>query len=103
VRVVEAVLAGLFALGGIRSLVLWTRRRFEGTDVADHVLYALFVTGRVGLWLAFAGLFAIDASIDARGRAAVDELTELRWYFVVPLVLTAAQVLAAYFLGRRRS
>ena len=102
-RVVEVVLAGLFALGGLRSLGVWTRRRFEGADAVDHALYALFVTGRVGLWLALAGLFAIYASSDALGRAAVDELTELRWYFVVPLVLTAAQVLAAYFLGRRRS
>ena len=101
-RVAELVLAGLFALGGLRSLAVWTRRRFEGTDATDHALYALFVTGRVGLWLALAGLFGIYASSDARGRAAVDELTELRWYFVVPLVLAAAQILAGYFLGRRR-
>lgn len=101
-RAVEVVLAGLFVLGGLRSLVVWARRPFEGVDVTDHVLYALFVTGRVGLWFAFAGLFAIYASSDATGRAAVDELTDLRWYFVVPLVLTAVQFGASYFLGRRQ-
>lgn len=100
-RIAEIVGAGLCALGGLRSLVYWTRRPVEGRDVSDHVLYALFVTGRVGLWLAFAGLFAIYAASDARGRAAIDELTELRWYFVVPLVLAAAQFLAGYFLARR--
>lgn len=101
-RIAEAVLAGLFALGGLRSLLVWTRRPLGGVDAADHALYALFVTGRVGLWFAFAGLFAVDASSDARGRAAIDELTELRWFFLVPLVLAAAQVLAGYYLGRRR-
>jgi tryptophan-rich sensory protein len=102
VRAIELVLAGLFALGGIRSLLVWSRRPIEGADPADHALFALFVTGRVGSWLAFGGVFAIYASSDARGRAAVDELTELRWFLVVPLVLVAMQIAAAYFLGRRR-
>jgi hypothetical protein len=101
VRVAEIVAAGLFTLGGFRSLVVWMRRRFEGGDAADHALYALFVTGRVGLWLSFAGLFAIYAASDARGRAAFDELSELRWYLVVPLVLGAMQLLAGFFLTRR--
>lgn len=101
-RVVELVLVGLFVLGGIRSLWVWTRRPFEGDDLADHVLYALFVTGRVGLWFAFAGLFAMYAASEARGRAAIDELSEYRWYFLVPLVLAVLQFVAGYFLGRRR-
>jgi hypothetical protein len=100
--VIELVLAVAFAAGGVRSLWVWTRRPFEGRDVTDHLLYALFVTGRVGLWFAFAGLFAIYASSDATGRAATDELSGLRWYFVVPLVLAAMQLGAGYFLGRRR-
>jgi hypothetical protein len=103
VRAVELVVAGLCFLGGLRSLWVWSRRSFEGTDVTDHLLYALFVTGRVGLWFAFAGLFAIYASSDAQGRAAFDELAELRWYFVVPLVLAAMQLGASYFLARRRA
>jgi len=59
------------------------------------------VTGRVGLWFAFAGLFAIYASSDAQGRAAIDELGDLRWYVAVPLVLAGVQFAAGYFLGRR--
>jgi hypothetical protein len=103
VRVAELVLAGLLALGGLRSLWVWVHRRFEGVDVTDHALYALFVTGRVGLWFAFAGLFAIYAASDARGRAAADELGDLRWFAIVPLALGAAQLGAGWFLGRRRS
>lgn len=100
-RVVEIGLAVTFALVGVRSLWTWGRRRFEGTDVTDHLLYALFVTGRVGLWFSFAGLFALSASIRARGRAALDELERYRWYLLVPLGLTAVQALASWFLGRR--
>jgi len=102
VRAVELVLAGLCFLGGLRSLWIWSRRSFEGEGLTDHLLYALFVTGRVGLWFAFAGLFAIYASSDAEGRAAFDELAEVRWYLVVPLLLGALQLGAAYFLARRR-
>ena len=101
-RAVEVVLAVLFVLGGLRSLWVWARRPFEGGDVTDHVLYALFVTGRVGLWFAFAGLFAIYASSDVTGRTAVDELTGVRWYVALPLVLAAVQLAASYFLGRRQ-
>ena len=101
-RAVELVLVVILVAGGLRSLWVWSHRRFEGTAATDLVLYALFVTGRVGLWFSFAGLFAMYAASDARGRAAVDELTEVRWYFVVPLVLAAVQFVAGYFLGRRR-
>lgn len=97
----EIVIAGLLVVGGLRSLWVWGRRPFEGTDVRDHLLYAVFVTGRAGTWFAFAGLFAIYASSDARGRAVVDELAALRWFLLVPIVLTAMQVLARYFLARR--
>ncbi len=99
-RVVELAAAAALAAGGIRSLVVWARRGFEGTDVREHLWFAAFVTGRAGLWFAFAGLFALSAASDARGRAAVDELGELRWYALVPLVLAALQVAAGHFLGR---
>jgi ABC-type Fe3+ transport system permease subunit len=101
VRVVELSIAGLLALAGLRSIWKWSRRAFEGTDVVDHVLYALFVTGRAGLWFSLAGFFVIYASVDARGRAAVDELEPFRWYLVVPLVLAGLQLAAGWFLGRR--
>ena len=100
-RVAEWVLAGLLALGGLRSLWVWARRPFEGSDAVDHALYALYVTGRVGLWFAFAGFFAISASIKTQGRAFVDDFSEYRWYLAVPLVLAAMQFAAGYFLGRR--
>jgi hypothetical protein len=101
VRLVELAIAAAFSAAGLRSLWIWSRRRFEGTDMSDHVLYALFVTGRVGLWFAFAGFFLIYASIDLRGRPGLDEVEPYRWYLVVPLVLGAMQLLAGWFLGRR--
>lgn len=100
-RVVELAIAGLLVLGGLRSLWAWSRRRFEGNDVTDHLLYALYLTGRIGLWFAIAGFFVIYASIDARGQPAIDELAPYRWYFMVPLVLAALQLVAGYVLGRR--
>ena len=100
-RPVEAAIAVLFTLGGIRSLWYWLRRPFEGTDLTDHVLYALFVTGRVGLWFAFAGLFWIYATLEVQGRAALDELRQYSWYLMVPIALSALQLGAGWFLGRR--
>ena len=100
-RIVEATVEGLLLLGGLRSLWVWARRPFEGTDVVDHVLYATYLTARVGLWFAFAGFFLIYASVDARGVPALDELEPYRWYLVVPLALAALQLLAGWFLGHR--
>jgi hypothetical protein len=101
VRLFEAAIAAVFVLLGLRSLWKWTRRPFEGTDVSDHALYALFVTGRVGLWFAVSGLFLIYASVDLRGRAWLDEVEAYRWYLIVPLILAAMQLLGGWFLGRR--
>ena len=100
-RVVELAIAGLLALAGVRSLWKWSRRGFESTDVVDHLLYALFLTGRVGIWFSMAGLFLIYASVDATGQPALDELEPFRWYLAVPLVLAALQLLAGWFLGHR--
>jgi hypothetical protein len=101
VRTVELVIACVFIAGGLRSIWYWGRRRFEGTDVVDDVLYALYLTGRIGLWFAVAGFFLIYATIDVQGRAALDELEQYRWYFMVPLVLALLQLGAGWFLGRR--
>jgi hypothetical protein len=100
-RLVELGLATAFVLLGVRSTWKWTRRPIEGTDVSDHVLYAVFVTGRAGLWFALAGYFLIAASISVRGRAAMDELAGFRWYLLVPLVLAGMQLVAGFALGRR--
>ncbi len=100
-RIVEVALALLFGLGGLRSLWAWSRRRFESVDLVDQLLYAAYLTGRIGLWFAFGGFFLIYALSDARGRAAVDELARFRWYVMVPIALAALQLLAGYALGRR--
>ncbi len=100
-RPFELAIALVFIAGGLRSLWVWGRRPFQGIDVVDHVLYALYLTGRIGLWFAFAGFFLIYASIDVQGRAALDELAQYRWYLIVPLALAVLQLGAGWFLGRR--
>jgi len=89
-----------FALG-VRSLVYWSRRPFAAIDVTDHLLFALFLTGRIGLWFAVGGGFAIVASQETRGRALVDDLQPYLWYAIVFLVLGAMQFVAGQILGRR--
>ena len=100
--VLELVVAGAFAVGGLRSLWKWSRRRFEGPAVADHVLYAMYVTGRVGLWFAFAGLFLIYSLTSVDGKLTSD-IARFRWYFMVPIALAVLQLLAGFALGRRGS
>ncbi|HZD18065.1 MAG TPA: hypothetical protein VE669_07985 [Actinomycetota bacterium] len=100
-RGVELALAALLGLGGVRALWVWIRRPFESRDVRDHLLYALYLTGRIGLWFAFAGFFLVAASVRTQGRAAFDELASYRWYLLVPLALGALQLVAGWFLGRR--
>jgi hypothetical protein len=99
-NVLELVVAGLFTAGGIRSLWVWSRRRFEGTDVVDHLLYALHLTGRIGLWFAFAGFFVLSVVTSIDGRPT-SELDRFRWYLLVPLVLAALQLVAGFALGHR--
>lgn len=100
-RPVEGAIALVLLLGGIRSLWYWLRRPFEGIDVTDHLLYAAFVTARVGLWFALAGIFLLYATLDVQGRAALDELRDYVWLMLVPIVLAAVQLGAGWFLGRR--
>lgn len=96
----ELVIAALFVAGGLRSLWVWSRRRLEGTDVVDHLLYALHVTGRVGLWFAFAGFFILYGATSIDGKTTT-ELDRFRWYVIVPIALATMQLLAGYALGRR--
>jgi hypothetical protein len=99
-KVLDLVVASVFLALGIRSVIYWGSRTFEGGDVRDHVLYGLYVTGRAGLWLAFAGLFGLMAIVDGKGRSAVD-LQRHGWYLLVFLGLAVMQLLAGWFLGRR--
>jgi hypothetical protein len=101
-KMLDAVVASVFLVLGLRSVVYWGSRTFAGADVRDHLLYALYVTGRAGLWFAFAGLFGLMALVDGEGRTVVD-LRENRWYVLVFLGLGVLQLLAGWFLGRRRS
>ena len=96
----ELVIAGLFVAGGLRSLWVWSRRRFEGTDVVDHLLYALHLTGRIGLWFAFAGFFILFAATSVDGKPT-DALDDYRWYLMVPIALAAMQLIGGVVLGRR--
>ena len=100
---IELAVGAVSGLLGIRSLVHWARRPFDSRDPADHALFAAFVTGRAGLWLAVAGLFLLYASTDTRGRAFVDDVRQYRWFLVVFLVLAATQFVAGFLLGRRSS
>lgn len=111
-RGVELAIAAVLAGFGVRSLVHWARRPFGSRDPRDHVLYALYVMGRVGLWFAFAGMFLIFASaattdpvtgeqLHAPGQAFEDAVEQYRWYVLVPAALAAVQFVAGFFLGRR--
>jgi hypothetical protein len=99
-KVLGVVAAAILVALGIRSVLYWGRRPFEGRDVRDHVLFALYVTGRAGLWFAFAGLFGLFALAEIRGHAVID-LGSYRWYALVFLGLAILQLLAGWFLGRR--
>jgi hypothetical protein len=101
VKAVEFVLAAVCLGLGIRSLVYWVRRPFEGGDTTDMVLFALFVTGRVGMWFGAGGLFVIYALIGTRGEAFADDVAQFSWFLLVLLSLAAIQLVAGFMLGRR--
>lgn len=97
----EIGVAVLFGALGLRSLIHWGRRPFESRDARDHLLFAMFVTGRAGLWFAVAGLFLLYGLTNTRGRAFIDDVQRYRWFLLVFLGLAAMQFLGGYFLGRR--
>jgi hypothetical protein len=110
VRIAETVIAAVFALLGVRSAVVWARRRFDGRSAGEHALYALYVTARVGMWFALSALFVLYATagitdpitherIPATGRAFVDAAREYAWFWVVLAVLAGTQLLSGFFLG----
>jgi hypothetical protein len=112
VRMFELVMIAVLTALGLRSLVHWIRRPFESLDPRDHALFALFVIGRVGVWWALAGIFAITSSIrnpDPRGggaplsgRAFLDEFAaRFWWYPLLILGFAVMQLLSGYVLGRR--
>jgi hypothetical protein len=94
-RGVELAIGILFALAGVRSLWRWSRQHMESPAPADHLLYALYVTGRVGLWFAFAALFI--------GYATIDDVNRFRSFILLPISLSAMQLVGGVFLGRSSS
>ena len=95
---------------GFRSLWYWARRPFESTAIRDQLFYAVYLTGRVGMWFAFAGLFYLFAfvgttdpvtgqRVPSTGQVYVDDVSRFRWYVIVFAVLGAMQLLAGWFLG----
>jgi hypothetical protein len=106
---VELVVAAALAALALRSAVHWGRRPFEGLDVADHLLYALFVACRVGLWGVLATWFAFLALVHepsaadyAAERDFVDaERVRQLWLAALFVLLGGVQFAATWFLGRR--
>jgi hypothetical protein len=98
---VELALAIVFAALGVRSAIYWIRHPVQTTDVTDELLFAAFVTGRVGTWLLAAGMFVLFGMIHTVGRAYTDDASQFTWLVIVFLLLGAMQLLAAWFLGAR--
>jgi hypothetical protein len=88
----EFVVAAALTLLGLRSLRRWMRVRFEAGSVGEHLLYALHVTARVGVWFALAGFFV--------GYAVVDDPQKLGWFALVVIGLAGVQLLSAFYLSR---
>ena len=99
-NVVEIAVAGVFGLLGVRSLVYWLRRPMDSDVRRDHLLYALFVASRAGLWFAMAGLFLLFASVETEGRAFIDDAARFNWYYIVLAVPAAVQFISGFLLGR---
>jgi hypothetical protein len=99
----ELIAAVVFGLLGLRSLVYWLRRPVASAARRDHVLYALFVVSRAGLWFALAGLFLLYAGVRTQGRAFLEDAGVYRWYFAIVLVLAGVQFAAGFLLGGGRN
>jgi hypothetical protein len=99
----ELIAAVVFALLGLRSLVYWLRRPVASAARRDHLLYALFVVSRAGLWFALAGLFLLYAGVRTQGRAFLEDAGDYRWYFAIVLVLAGVQFAAGFLLGGGRN
>lgn len=99
---VELVVAGAFALLGVRSIVYWLRHPIDLAGRRDLVLYALFVMARAGLWFGLAGWFFLLAGVHTEGRAFTDDAAAYNWYFIVLSVPIALHFVTGYLLGRTR-
>ena len=99
-NVVELVVAAVFGVLGIRSIGHWLRRPMDSDARRDHLLYALFVASRAGLWFALMGLFLLFASVETQGRAFTDDAARFNWYYIVLAVPATLQFVSGFLLGR---
>jgi hypothetical protein len=100
-KVVALILGMISAVLAVRSVVHWIRHRPPLRDTPDELLFAAFVTGRIGTWAVAAVMFFVFGTISAVGEPYVDEARGFWWLFLVFLGLGAMQFVAAAFLGLR--
>lgn len=103
-RGLDLAIAVVLTALGVRSAAHWARLPFASTAVADQVLYALYRTGRVGLWFAFAGLFwlfALSGGTTSTGQRYARDVSQYRWFVLLFAALAVMQLLAGWFLGHR--
>jgi hypothetical protein len=95
VDIAALVIAVILALFGVRSLLKWLRTPFDAKSAGEGALFAVHAAARVGIWFAFAGIFA--------GFALVDDAAALRGFVLIPLFLAAIQLIAAMALRHERT
>ena len=100
VQVIELILAGFFFAGGIRSFWIWSRRSIDSDHIRDQISYALYRTGRIGLWFAVGAIFLYSSLSGLEGRALADDIEDHRWFLMVLLLLALMQFIGGYLLGR---
>jgi hypothetical protein len=89
---VTVSVAGLLALIGLRVLMRARREVFEPVNAREVVAYSLYLTARVGLWIALAAFLA--------GKALLDHPNRFNWFAMVPISLAGLQLLTGLYLSR---
>ena len=97
--VVEWAAAVIFAALGVRSVRFWLRVQVDLQLARHHVLFALFIAARSGVWFSLAGLFAIFATRGTVGRAFSDDVRPYLFLAIVPLILALVSVASMALLA----
>jgi hypothetical protein len=92
VNIGALILAVLLSAGGVRSLLHWRGRAPSSSETSHLLLYATFVTCRIGFWFALAGFVVV--------LGLADDPFALRWLVGFPAALALGQIVTAYLLGR---
>ena len=99
-QVIELIVAVFFFAGGIRSFWIWSRRPIDSDHIRDQLSYALYRTGRIGLWFAVGAIFLYSSLSGLEGQALADDFQDHRWFLMVLLLLALMQFIGGYLLGR---